>query len=153
MVSHHGIEANPTKVDAMCKMKRPIGKKDVMKLTNIIPALGRFINKLGEKGLPFFKLLKKSNKFEWTDEADQALEELKAFLTMPPIMVPPAPKETFLDGIADPTGDFPKRIGISGRRRPAASVVWTSLGPLPRWVPGPTTRWAPGTTRLALHGT
>jgi chromosome segregation ATPase len=35
----------------------------------------------------------------------------------------------------------------------ANSVVWTSLGPLPRWVPGPTTRWAPGTTRLALHGT
>jgi chromosome segregation ATPase len=34
-----------------------------------------------------------------------------------------------------------------------ADVVWTSLGPLPRWVPGPTTRWAPGTTRLALHGT
>jgi hypothetical protein len=32
-------------------------------------------------------------------------------------------------------------------------VVWTSLGTLPRWVPGPTTRWAPGTTRLALHGT
>jgi hypothetical protein len=35
----------------------------------------------------------------------------------------------------------------------AGSVVWTSLGPLHRWVPGPTTRWAPGTTRLALHGT
>jgi hypothetical protein len=33
------------------------------------------------------------------------------------------------------------------------NVVWTSLGPLPRWVPGPTTRWTPGTTRLALHGT
>jgi hypothetical protein len=32
-------------------------------------------------------------------------------------------------------------------------VVWTSLGPLPRWVPGPTTRWAPGTTRLALQDT
>jgi hypothetical protein len=35
----------------------------------------------------------------------------------------------------------------------ASGVVWTSLGPLPRWVPGPTTRWALGTTRLALHGT
>jgi hypothetical protein len=33
------------------------------------------------------------------------------------------------------------------------TVVWTSLVPLHRWVPGPTTRWAPGTTRLALHGT
>jgi hypothetical protein len=32
-------------------------------------------------------------------------------------------------------------------------VIWTSLGPLPRWVPGPTTRWAPGTTRLVPHGT
>jgi hypothetical protein len=39
------------------------------------------------------------------------------------------------------------------RSEKAHSVVWTSLGPLPRWVPGPTTRWAPGTTRLALHGT
>jgi hypothetical protein len=37
--------------------------------------------------------------------------------------------------------------------RGGIDVVWTSLGPLPRWVPGPTTRWAPGTTRLALHGT
>jgi hypothetical protein len=32
-------------------------------------------------------------------------------------------------------------------------VVWTSLDPLPRWVPGLTTRWAPGTTRLVPHGT
>jgi hypothetical protein len=27
-------------------------------------------------------------------------------------------------------------------------VVWTSLGPLPRWVPGSTTRWAPGLPSL-----
>jgi hypothetical protein len=35
----------------------------------------------------------------------------------------------------------------------SVTVVWTSLGPLPRWVPGPTTRWAPGTTRLVQHDT
>jgi hypothetical protein len=46
--------------------------------------------------LPFFKLLKKSDKFEWTDEADQALEELKTFLTTPPVMMPPIPKETLI---------------------------------------------------------
>jgi hypothetical protein len=43
--------------------------------------------------------------------------------------------------------------GSNKRQKKASPVVWTSLGPLPRWVPGPTTRWAPGTTRLALHGT
>jgi hypothetical protein len=96
MVSHQGIEANPTKVDAICRMKRPTGKKDIMKLTGMMAALGQFINKLGEKGLSFFKLLKKSDKFVWTDEADQALEELKTFLTTPPVMVPSAPKETLL---------------------------------------------------------
>jgi hypothetical protein len=67
-----------------------------MKLTNMMAALGLFISKLGEKGLPFFKMLKKSDRFEWMSEADQALEELKTFLTTPPIMVPPAPKETLL---------------------------------------------------------
>jgi hypothetical protein len=77
-------------------MKRPTGKKDVMKLTSMMAALGRLICKLGEKGLPLFKLLKKSVKFEWIDKADEALEELKTFLTTPPIMVPPAPKETLL---------------------------------------------------------
>jgi hypothetical protein len=35
-------------------------------------ALGRFISKLGERGLPLFKHLKKVGWFEWTQEADQA---------------------------------------------------------------------------------
>jgi hypothetical protein len=87
MDSHRGIEVNPTKVDVIRKMKRPTGKKDVMKLTGMVAALGRFIRKLGEKGLPFFKLLKKSDKFERTDEEDQALEVLKTFLMTTPVTV------------------------------------------------------------------
>jgi hypothetical protein len=96
MVSHCGIEANPTKVDAIRKMNRPTRKKDVMKLTGMMATLGRFISKLGEKGLPFFKLLKKSDEFQWTEKADLALEVLKTFLTSPPVMVPPKPKETLM---------------------------------------------------------
>jgi hypothetical protein len=40
-----------------------------MKLTGMMVALCRFISKLGEKGLSFFKLLKKADKFVWNDEA------------------------------------------------------------------------------------
>jgi hypothetical protein len=47
-------------------------------------------------------------------------------------------------------GEVPPGPGTGPHQ--GAGVVWTSLGPLPRWVPGPTTRWAPG-TGLALHGT
>jgi hypothetical protein len=56
MARHRGIEANPVKVDAICKMAKPSSKKDVMKLIGMIVALGRFIVKLGDKGLPSFKL-------------------------------------------------------------------------------------------------
>jgi hypothetical protein len=73
MVSHRGIEANPTKFDAIRKMNRPTGKKDIIKLTGMMATLGRFISKLGEKGLSLLKLLKKSDKFMWMDKADQAL--------------------------------------------------------------------------------
>jgi hypothetical protein len=38
--------------------------KDMQKLTGSMAALNRFISLLGEKGLPFFKLLKKTGKFE-----------------------------------------------------------------------------------------
>jgi hypothetical protein len=69
MVGHRGIETNPAKVDAGRKIAKPLNKKDVMKLTGMMAALGRFISKLGEKGLPFFKLLKKADKFVWDDEA------------------------------------------------------------------------------------
>jgi hypothetical protein len=69
MVGHQGIEANPAKIDAIRKMAKPSNKKDVMKLTGMMATLGHFISKLGEKGLPFFKLLKKADKYVWGDEA------------------------------------------------------------------------------------
>jgi hypothetical protein len=96
MDGHRGIEANPAKVDAIRKMAKPSNEKDVMKLTGMMAALGRFISKLGEKGLPFFKLLKKANKFVWDDEAQKAFEALKESLMTPPVMTPPIPKETLL---------------------------------------------------------
>jgi hypothetical protein len=96
MVGHRGIEANPAKIDAICKLAKPSNKKDVMKLTGMMAALGHFISKLGEKGLPFLKLLKKADKFVWDDKAQKAFEALKESLTTPPVMTPPIPRETLL---------------------------------------------------------
>jgi hypothetical protein len=46
------------------KMKPPKCVKDIQKLTGCMVTLSRFISWLGEKGLPFFKLLKAKEKFE-----------------------------------------------------------------------------------------
>ena len=41
--------------------------------------------------MPFFRTLKKS--FEWMDECQQAFEELKAYLSAPPLLSPSQPSE------------------------------------------------------------
>jgi uncharacterized protein (DUF2461 family) len=52
-------------------------------------ALNRFISQLGERALPFFKLLKLHDKFQWTEEANQALQDLNHHLQSPPILMAP----------------------------------------------------------------
>jgi ribonuclease HI len=71
------------------RMEAPRSQKKVQRLTGCMAALSRFISRLGEKGLPFYKLLKKVDKFQWTSEAQEALDALKKFLTTPPMLKPP----------------------------------------------------------------
>ena len=59
-------------------------------------ALSRFISWLGERGMPLYKLLKKTDAFVWTKEAQQALESLKASLTSALILVAPKRGEPLL---------------------------------------------------------
>jgi hypothetical protein len=54
-----------------------------------LTSLSRFISCLGEKGLPLYRLLRKTERFTWTPEAQEALDRLKASLTHAPILTPP----------------------------------------------------------------
>jgi hypothetical protein len=95
IISARAIEANPEKISTITNMKQPTCVKDVQKLTGCMAVLSRFISRRGEKGHPFFKLLKASECFTWTEEADKAFAELKLFLTSP-IMIASQPDETLL---------------------------------------------------------
>jgi hypothetical protein len=96
IISHHGIEAHSEKISSITSMKAPMCIKDVQKLTGCMTALNRFISKLGERGLPFFKLLKHQETFAWTPEADQALAQIKDFLSKPPVLMAPRKGEQLL---------------------------------------------------------
>ncbi|XP_073357923.1 uncharacterized protein [Aegilops tauschii subsp. strangulata] len=93
LVSHRGIKANPEKLKAIERMSPPQTLKEMQKLVGCVTSLGCFISKLGERALPFFKLMKKKGQFEWTPEADAAFQDLKWYLTIPPVMVAPRPLE------------------------------------------------------------
>jgi hypothetical protein len=100
LMSHRGIEANPDKVKAIEEMFPPRSLKEMQCLAGCMAALGHFIAMSGEKALPFFKLMKRTGKFEWTPEADKAFVELKRYLRSPPIMVTPMFHEPLLLYIA-----------------------------------------------------
>jgi hypothetical protein len=74
-------------------MRPPARIKDVQKLAGSLAALSRFISRLAERALPFFRLLRKFGPFSWTEEAERAFQELKQHLVSLPILVAPEPGE------------------------------------------------------------
>ena len=63
-------------------------------------ALSRFISRLGEKALPLYRLLRRTEHFEWTDAGTTGLEEIKAVLATNPILAAPNVGEPILLYIA-----------------------------------------------------
>ena len=85
MVSQRGIEANPKKVQTIINMVLPRTVKEVQNLTGRIAALNRFVFRATDKCLPFFKTLKQA--FAWTDECEAVFQELKRYLSNPPLLM------------------------------------------------------------------
>ena len=56
-----------------------------------IAALNKFVSRATDRGLPFFHTLRKS--FKWTDECQTAFDNLKAYLSSPPLLSPSKPRE------------------------------------------------------------
>ncbi|XP_050217638.1 uncharacterized protein LOC126668489 [Mercurialis annua] len=96
LISQKGIEVNPEKTKAILEMKEPKSAKEVQKLNGRITALGRFVFNSAKRCLPFFKTLRNVKKFEWTEECQQSFEELKKFLSSPPLLGRPETGELYL---------------------------------------------------------
>ena len=63
LVSNRGIEANPEKIKAITSLAKPACINDVQRLAGQIAALSQFISRLGEKEIPLYQMLKKTDTF------------------------------------------------------------------------------------------
>ena len=84
MVSQRGIEANPEKVKAILEMSSLKTITEVQSFIGRVAALNRFVLKVMDKCLPFFKTLKRA--FFWTDECETTFQELRRYLSNPPLL-------------------------------------------------------------------
>ena len=91
MVSQRGIEINPEKIRVIMELEPPRTVKEVQSLNGKITALNRFVLRATDKCLLLFRTLRKS--FEWTDECQTAFDNLKTYLSSPPLFSPSKPGE------------------------------------------------------------
>ena len=89
MIIHCGIEVNPDQIKSINSLQPPRNPKEVQKLTGMTAALNRFISRLVDRCRPFFQLLNKWKRFEWIEECIVAFQQLKEYLSRPPIMSRP----------------------------------------------------------------
>ncbi|XP_057808507.1 uncharacterized protein LOC131022985 [Salvia miltiorrhiza] len=92
-VTPAGIEVNTDKVKAIMDMTPPRGIKEVQTLNGRITALSRFISRTAKRSMPFFKILRKGTKFQWTAECRMVFEDLKVYLAELPTLTKLVPGE------------------------------------------------------------
>ena len=100
MVTHRGIEVNPDQIKAINNLQPPRNPKEVQKLIGMMATLNRFISRSIDRCRPFFLLLHKWKEFEWSDECVVAFQQLKQYLSRPPIMSSPVVDEILFTYIA-----------------------------------------------------
>jgi len=93
-------EVNPDQIKANNDLQASRNPKKVQRLTGMTAALNRFISKSAERCHPFFLLLHKWKGFEWTKECDVAFQQLKRYLSRPPIMSSPEVDEVLFAYLA-----------------------------------------------------
>ena len=94
------IEVNLDQVNAINNLQPPRNPKKVQKLTRMTATLSQFISQSANRCRPFFLLMNKWKGFEWTKECALAFQQLKEYLSRPPIMSSPLTDEVLFYYIA-----------------------------------------------------
>jgi hypothetical protein len=85
-----GIEANPSKIKAIHRTDPPKPRKGAQRLAGRLASLNIFISRSAERSLPFFKVLKSVEVFQWGHPQHQSFEELKDYLIKFKTLSPPS---------------------------------------------------------------
>ncbi|XP_030941687.1 uncharacterized protein LOC115966627 [Quercus lobata] len=100
MVTHRGTEVNSNQIKAINDFQAPRNPKEVQNLTGMTAVLNRFISRSAEMCHPFFLLLHKWKGFKWTEECAVEFQQLKEYLSRPPIMSSPEVDEVLFTYLA-----------------------------------------------------
>ncbi|KAL2243570.1 UNVERIFIED_CONTAM: hypothetical protein Sindi_0475000 [Sesamum indicum] len=76
-------------IEAIMNLRSPTMVKELPKLTSKIASLNCFISRFADRNMLFFKVLRKTKNFECNEKCERALQDLKNYLTKPPLLANP----------------------------------------------------------------
>jgi hypothetical protein len=103
MVSPEGIAVDPGKVKEVLEWKLPMTVSEIRSFLRLAGYYRRFILNFSKIVKPITELLKKENKFVWSEACDEAFKHLKELLTTSPVLSQPDTTEPF-DVYSDASG-------------------------------------------------
>ncbi|KAG9453150.1 hypothetical protein H6P81_006054 [Aristolochia fimbriata] len=89
IVHPRGFEIDQSKIDVIQKMAEPRNVSELKSFQGHLAYIRRFISNLAERCQPYSRLLKKDTPFEWDQSCQNAFNNIKAYLTKPPVLVAP----------------------------------------------------------------
>nr|ABF97185.1 retrotransposon protein, putative, unclassified [Oryza sativa Japonica Group] len=95
LVHERGIEVTQRSVNAIKKIQPPENKTELQEMIGKIKFVRRFISNLSGRLEPFTPLLrlKADQQFTWRAEQHKALDDIKEYLSSPPVLIPPQKRE------------------------------------------------------------
>src|SRR3954466_5788260 len=96
VINSKGISLDPEKVKDIQDMPPLRSLRELRGLQGRLAYIRRFIANLSEKCQPFSKLMKKGVYFVWDQQCQEAFDEIRRYLTSPPVLLAPVIGKPFL---------------------------------------------------------
>jgi hypothetical protein len=103
VVSPEEIAVDPSKVKEVWEWKAPTSVSEVRSFLGLASYYRWFIPNFSKTAKPITRLLKKGNKYVWSEACDEAFKHLKKLLTTSPVLAQPDTTKPF-DVYCDASG-------------------------------------------------
>ena len=96
IVGRNGLRPDPAKIEKIKNIKRPVKVKELRALLGLFNYYKKFVDGYSKIARPLYKLLRKDQKFIWTEKQEKSVNKLKKKLTEAPILQYPNFEKQFI---------------------------------------------------------
>ena len=86
VIEKDGMEADPSKVDAIQQMKAPVDVSELRRFLKMVSQMGKYIPNLAQTSKPLRNLLSKDSAWIWDTAQNYAFKEIKEKLVSTPAL-------------------------------------------------------------------